>query len=122
MLEFIIDTLINFITFAICFIPLYLSKTNKDILEKIGASIFFAGLLLVGTGIFISGNDTLKLYIYIILAVQIINLGVELILILWSKSKGKSTILFAISAVFSIGSLAEDFKEAYFKKYYLLSI
>lgn len=44
MIEFIIDISINFITFAICFIPLYISEKTKGVLEIIGASILFAGL------------------------------------------------------------------------------
>lgn len=52
MIEFIIDISINFITFAICFIPLYISEKTKGVLEIIGASILFAGIMIVGTGIF----------------------------------------------------------------------
>ncbi|EAD1191636.1 hypothetical protein AABU47_001264 [Listeria monocytogenes] len=105
MVQFIIDILINFITFAICVIPFYLSEKTKGILEKIGASIFFAGIIIVGTGIFISGGNTLQSYVYIILVVQIIILCIELILVLWSKSKGKSTILSILSTIFSIVAL-----------------
>ncbi|EAE1482292.1 hypothetical protein [Listeria monocytogenes] len=105
MVQFIIDISINFITFAICVIPFYLSEKTKGILGKIGASIFFAGILIVGTGIFISGGNTLRSYVYVILVVQIIILCIELILVLWSKSKGKSTILSILSAIFSIVAL-----------------
>ncbi|HEM1874935.1 TPA: hypothetical protein U0089_003083, partial [Listeria monocytogenes] len=69
MIEFIIDISINFITFAICFIPLYISEKTKGVLEIIGASILFAGIMIVGTGIFISSSETLKSYIYVILVV-----------------------------------------------------
>ncbi|MBC2185349.1 hypothetical protein HCB28_04045 [Listeria sp. FSL L7-0253] len=103
--EFIIDILINFITFAICVIPFYLSEKTKGILEKIGGSIFFAGLIIVGTGIYISNSYTLKSYIYVILVVQIIILCIDLIFVLWSKSKGKSTILSILSAILAIGAL-----------------
>ncbi|MBC2190843.1 hypothetical protein HCB44_00935 [Listeria sp. FSL L7-0229] len=103
--EFIIDILINFITFAICVIPFYLSEKTKGILEKIGGSIFFAGLIIVGTGIYISNSYTLKSYIYVILVVQIIILCIELILVLWSKRKGKSPILSILSAILAIGAL-----------------
>lgn len=105
MIEFIIDVSINFITFAICVIPFYLSEKTKGILEKIGGSIFFAGLIIVGTGIYISNSYTLKSYIYVILVVQIIILCIELILVLWSKRKGKSTILSILSAILAIGAL-----------------
>ncbi|EAC9077604.1 hypothetical protein FH017_14590 [Listeria monocytogenes] len=105
MVQFIIDISINFITFAICVIPFYLSEKTKGILEKIGASIFFAGIIIVGTGIFISGGNTLQSYVYVILVVQIIILCIELILVLWRKRKGKSTILSILSAIFSIVAL-----------------
>ncbi|EAC5532161.1 hypothetical protein LT01_06590 [Listeria monocytogenes] len=105
MVQFIIDISINFITFAICVIPFYLSEKTKGILEKIGASIFFAGILIVGTGIFISGGNTLQSYVYVILVVQIIILCIEFILVLWSKSKGTSTILSILAAIFSIVAL-----------------
>ncbi|MBC1395791.1 hypothetical protein HB785_06225 [Listeria welshimeri] len=105
MVQFIIHILINFITFAICVILFYLSEKTKGILEKIGASIFFAGIIIVGTGIFISGGNILQSYVYVILVVQIIILCIELILVLWSKSKGKSTILSILSAIFSIVAL-----------------
>lgn len=105
MIEFIIHILINFITFAICVIPFYLSEKTKSILGKIGGSIFFAGLMIVGTGIYISNSYTLKSYIYVILVVQIIILCVELILVLWSKRKGKSTILSILSATLAIVAL-----------------
>ncbi|ENU0303634.1 hypothetical protein ACFBDF_001249 [Listeria innocua] len=88
MVQFIIDISINFITFAICVIPFYLSEKTKGILVNIGGSIFFAGILIVGTGIFISGGNTLQTYVYVILVVQIIILCIEFILVLWSKSKG----------------------------------
>ncbi|EOI6974508.1 hypothetical protein ACMVKW_000825 [Listeria monocytogenes] len=105
MVQFIIDISINFITFAICVIPFYLSEKTKGIWEKIGGSIFFAGIMIVGTGIFISGGNTLQSYVYVILVVQIIILCIELILVLWSKSKVKSTILSIQSAIFSIVAL-----------------
>ncbi|EAE9246475.1 hypothetical protein BU434_14510 [Listeria monocytogenes] len=105
MVEFIIHILINFITFAICVIPFYLSEKTKGILEKIGGIIFFAGLMIVGTGIYISNSYTLKSYIYVILVVQIIILCIELILVLWSKRKGKSTSLSILSAILTIGAL-----------------
>ncbi|EBB5854438.1 hypothetical protein NEA94_000212 [Listeria monocytogenes] len=105
MVQFIIYILINFITFAICVIPFYLSEKTKGILGKIGGSIFFAGLMIVGTGIYISNSYTLKSYIYVILVVQIIILFIELILVLWSKRKGKSTILSILSAILAIGAL-----------------
>ncbi|EHQ6864395.1 TPA: hypothetical protein ACSY4D_06835 [Listeria monocytogenes] len=105
MVQFIIDISINFITFAICVIPFYLSEKTKGILEKIGGSIFFAGLMIVGTGIFISGGNTLQSYVYVILVVQIIILCIQLILVLWSKSKGTSTILSILAAIFSIVAL-----------------
>ncbi|EMZ8219881.1 hypothetical protein ABE803_001253 [Listeria monocytogenes] len=105
MVQFIIHILINFITFAICAIPFYLSEKTKGILGKIGGSIFFAGLMIVGTGIYISNSYTLKSYIYVILVVQIIILCIELILVLWSKRKGKSTILSILSAILAIGAL-----------------
>ncbi|MBF2477752.1 hypothetical protein IA940_00980 [Listeria marthii] len=105
MIEFIIDVSINFITFAVCFIPFYLLEKTKGTLEKIGGSIFFAGIMIVGTGIFISSSETLKSYIYVILVVQIIILCIELIFVLWSKSKGKSTILSILSAILAIGAL-----------------
>ncbi|EAE5957936.1 hypothetical protein ACL8F7_001237 [Listeria monocytogenes] len=105
MVQFIIHILINFITFAICVIPFYLSEKTKGILGKIGGSIFFAGLMIVGTGIYISNSYTLKSYIYVILVVQIIILCIELILVLWSKRKGKSTILSILSAILAIGAL-----------------
>lgn len=105
MVHFIIDVSINFITFAVCFIPFYLSEKTKGIWEKIGGSIFFAGIMIVGTGIFISSSETLKSYIYVILVVQIIILCIELILVLWSKRKGKSTILSILSAIFSVFAL-----------------
>ncbi|MCV66795.1 hypothetical protein DXW03_04120 [Listeria monocytogenes] len=105
MIEFIIDVSINFITFAICVMPFYLSEKTKGILEKIGGSIFFAGLIIVGTGIYISNSYTLKSYIYVILVVQIIILCIELILVLWSKRKGKSTILSILSAILGIVAL-----------------
>ncbi|MBC1548053.1 hypothetical protein HCJ27_13175 [Listeria sp. FSL L7-1435] len=105
MVQFIIHILINFITFAICVIPFYLSEKTKGILEKIGGSIFFAGLMIVGTGIYISNSYTLKSYIYVILVVQIIILCIDLIFVLWSKSKGKSTILSILSAILAIGAL-----------------
>ncbi|EAE6076158.1 hypothetical protein E3Z56_06370 [Listeria monocytogenes] len=105
MVQFIIHILINFITFAICVIPFYLSEKTKGILGKIGGSIFFAGLMIVGTGIYISNSYTLKSYIYVILVVQIIILFIELILVLWSKRKGKSTILSILSAILAIGAL-----------------
>lgn len=44
MIEFIIDVSINFITFAICFIPLHLSEKNKGTLEKIVQAYFLRGL------------------------------------------------------------------------------
>ncbi|EKY4027542.1 hypothetical protein QJ221_002680 [Listeria innocua] len=105
MVEFIIHISINFITFAICFIPLLLSEKTKGILEIVGTSILFAGIMIVGTGIFISSSETLKSYIYVILVVQIIILCIELILVLWSKRKGKSTILSILSAILAIGAL-----------------
>lgn len=105
MVEFIIHILINFITFAICVIPFYLSEKTKGILEIVGTSILFAGIMIVGTGIFISSSETLKSYIYVILVVQIIILCIELILVLWSKRKGKSTILSILSAILAIGAL-----------------
>lgn len=105
MVQFIIDISINFITFAICVIPFYLSEKTKGILEIVGASIFFAGLIIVGTGIYISNSYTMKSYIYVILVVQIIILCVELILVLWSKRKGKSTILSILSATLAIVAL-----------------
>ncbi|MBC2378107.1 hypothetical protein HBP49_07815 [Listeria welshimeri] len=105
MIEFIIHILINFITFAICVIPFYLSEKTKGILGEIGGSIFFAGLMIVGTGIYISNSYTLKSYIYVILVVQIIILCIELILVLWSKRKGKSTILSILSAILDIVAL-----------------
>ncbi|EAA0093017.1 hypothetical protein K9J90_000221 [Listeria innocua] len=105
MVQFIIDISINFITFAICVIPFYLSEKTKGILVNIGGSIFFAGLMIVGTGIFISGGNTLQSYVYVILVVQIIILCIELILVLWSKSKGTSTILSILAAIFSIVAL-----------------
>ncbi|MBC1703255.1 hypothetical protein HCA18_06220 [Listeria welshimeri] len=105
MIEFIIDVSINFITFAICVIPFYLSEKTKGILEKIGGSIFFAGLIIVGTGIYISNSYTMKSYIYVILVVQIIIFCIELILVLWSKRKGKSTILSILSATLAIVAL-----------------
>ncbi|MBC1432097.1 hypothetical protein HB794_05385 [Listeria welshimeri] len=105
MVQFIIDISINFITFAICVIPFYLSEKTKGILVNISGSIFFAGLMIVGTGIFISGGNTLQTYVYVILVVQIIILCIEFILVLWSKSKGKSTILSILSAIFSIVAL-----------------
>lgn len=105
MIEFIIHILINFITFAICVIPFYLSEKTKGILEKIGGSIFFAGLIIVGTGIYISNSYTLKSYIYVILVVQVIILCIELLLVLWSKRKGKSTILSILSAILGIVAL-----------------
>ncbi|EAF5657719.1 hypothetical protein AB235_06110 [Listeria innocua] len=105
MIEFIIDVSINFITFAICFISLLLSEKTKGILEIVGASILFAGIMIVGTGIFISSSETLKSYIYVILIVQIIILCIELILVLWSKRKGKSTILSILSAILGIVTL-----------------
>ncbi|MCV43783.1 hypothetical protein DX143_08635 [Listeria monocytogenes] len=105
MIEFIIDISINFITFAICFIPLHLSEKNKGILEIIGASLLFAGIMIVGTGIFISSSETLKSYIYVILVVQVIILCIELLLVLWSKRKGKSTILSILSATLAIVAL-----------------
>ncbi|EAV9987095.1 hypothetical protein FE957_14445 [Listeria monocytogenes] len=105
MVQFIIDISINFITYAICVIPFYLSEKTKGIWEKIGGSIFFAGIMIVGTGIFISGGNTLQSYVYVILVVQIIILYIELILVLWSKSKGTSTILSILAAIFSIVSL-----------------
>lgn len=105
MIEFIIDVSINFITFTICFIPLLLSEKTKGILEIVCASILFAGIMIVGTGIFISSSETLKSYIYVILVVQIIILCIELILVLWSKRKGKSTILSILSAILGIVAL-----------------
>ncbi|EAD7000270.1 hypothetical protein BJM29_05670 [Listeria monocytogenes] len=105
MVQFIIDISINFITFAICVIPFYLSEKTKGILANIGGSIFFAGILIVGTGIFISGGNTLQTYVYVILVVQIIILCIEFILVLWSKSKGTSTILSILAAIFSIVAL-----------------
>ncbi|MHC5376752.1 hypothetical protein ACYRFF_06220 [Listeria welshimeri] len=105
MVQFIIDISINFITFAICVIPFYLSEKTKGILVNIGGSIFFAGILIVGTGIFISGGNTLQTYVYFILVVQIIILCTEFILVLWSKSKGTSTILSILAAIFSIVAL-----------------
>ncbi|EAD0634610.1 hypothetical protein CXR57_01045 [Listeria monocytogenes] len=105
MIEFIIHIAINFITFAICVIPFYLSEKTKGILEKIGGSIFFAGLIIVGTGIYISNSYTLKSYIYVILVVQIIILCIELILVLWSKRKGKSTTLSILSVILAIVAL-----------------
>ncbi|MBC1669838.1 hypothetical protein HCB41_11135 [Listeria welshimeri] len=105
MIEFIIDVSINFITFAICVIPFYLSEKTKGILEKIGGSIFFAGLIIVGTGIYISNSYTMKSYIYVILVVQVIILCIELLLVLWSKRKGKSTILSILSAILAIVAL-----------------
>ncbi|EAD9125104.1 hypothetical protein AOC40_13100 [Listeria monocytogenes] len=105
MVQFIIHILINFITFAICVIPFYLSEKTKGILGKIGGSIFFAGLMIVGTGIYISNSYTLKSYIYVILVVQIIIFCIELILVLWSKRKGKSTILSILSAILGIVAL-----------------
>ncbi|MBC1600835.1 hypothetical protein HB903_02590 [Listeria welshimeri] len=105
MIEFIIDVSINFITFAICVIPFYLSEKTKGILGKIGGSIFFAGLIIVGTGIYISNSYTMKSYIYVILVVQIIIFCIELILVLWSKRKGKSTILSILSAILAIVAL-----------------
>ncbi|OFG64074.1 hypothetical protein BJM68_02190 [Listeria monocytogenes] len=105
MIEFIIHILINFITFAICVMPFYLSEKTKGILGKIGGSIFFAGLMIVGTGIYISNSYTLKSYIYVILVVQIIILCIELILVLWSKRKGKPTILSILSAILGIVAL-----------------
>ncbi|EAF0572240.1 hypothetical protein HCD36_001844 [Listeria monocytogenes] len=105
MVQFIIDISINFITFAICVIPFYLSEKTKGILVNIGGSIFFAGILIVGTGIFISGGNTLQSYVYVILVVQIIILCIELILVLWSKRKGESTILSILSATFSLVAL-----------------
>lgn len=105
MIEFIIDVSINFITFAICVIPFYLSEKTKGILEKIGGSIFFAGLIIVGTGIYISNSYTMKSYIYVILVVQVIILCIELLLVLWSKRKGKSTILSILSATLAIVAL-----------------
>ncbi|EAD3258356.1 hypothetical protein EBF15_14630, partial [Listeria monocytogenes] len=86
-------------------IPFYLSEKTKGILEKIGGIIFFAGLMIVGTGIYISNSYTLKSYIYVILVVQIIILCIELILVLWSKRKGKSTSLSILSAILTIGAL-----------------
>ncbi|MBC2157467.1 hypothetical protein [Listeria innocua] len=105
MVQFIIDISINFITFAICVIPFYLSEKTKGILVNIGGSIFFAGILIVGTGIFISGGNTLQSYVYVILVVQIIILCIDFILVLWSKSKGKSTILSILATIFSIVAL-----------------
>ncbi|EAC5859648.1 hypothetical protein HB822_06305 [Listeria innocua] len=105
MVQFIIDISINFITFAICVIPFYLSEKTKGILVNISGSIFFAGLMIVGTGIFISGGNTLQTYVYVILVVQIIILCIEFILVLWSKSKGTSTILSILAAIFSIVAL-----------------
>ncbi|EHF2867971.1 hypothetical protein J0953_000411 [Listeria monocytogenes] len=105
MVQFIIDISINFITFAICVIPFYLSEKTKGIWEKIGASLLFAGIMIVGTGIFTSGGNTLQSYVYVILVVQIIILCIELILVLWSKRKGESTILSILSAIFSIVAL-----------------
>ncbi|MBC1666980.1 hypothetical protein HB957_08815 [Listeria welshimeri] len=105
MIEFIIDVSINFITFAICFIPLLLSEKTKGILENIGGGIFFAGIMIVGTGIYISSSETLTSYIYVILVVQIIIFCIELILVLWSKRKGKSTILSILSATLAIVAL-----------------
>lgn len=105
MIEFIIHILINFITFAICVIPFYLSEKTKGILEIGGASIFFAGLIIVGTGIYISNSYTMKSYIYVILVVQVIILCIELLLVLWSKRKGKSTILSILSAILAIVAL-----------------
>ncbi|EAD7213749.1 hypothetical protein CGD15_05475 [Listeria monocytogenes] len=105
MVQFIIDISINFITFAICVIPFYLSEKTKGILVNIGGNIFFAGILIVGTGIFISGGNTLQSYVYVILVVQIIILCIELILVLWSKRKGESTILSILSATFSLVAL-----------------
>ncbi|OFH48558.1 hypothetical protein BJN05_10445 [Listeria monocytogenes] len=105
MVQFIIDILINFITFAICVMPFYLSEKTKGILGKIGGIIFFAGIMIVGTGIFISGGNTLQSYVYVILVVQIIILCIEFILVLWSKSKGKSTILSILSAILGIVAL-----------------
>ncbi|EIZ3606933.1 hypothetical protein ABZY26_001320 [Listeria monocytogenes] len=105
MVQFIIHILINFITFAICVIPFYLSEKTKGILGKIGGSIFFAGLMIVGTGIYISNSYTLKSYIYVILVVQIIILCIELLLVLWSKRKGKSTILSILSAILGLVAL-----------------
>lgn len=74
-------------------------------MEKIGASILFAGIMIVGTGIFISSIETLKSYIYVILVVQVIILCIELLLVLWSKRKGKSTILSILSATLAIVAL-----------------
>lgn len=105
MVQFIIDISINFITFAICVIPFYLSEKTKGILEIVGASIFFAGLIIVGTGIYISNSYTMKSYIYVILVVQVIILCIELLLVLWSKRKGKSTILSILSAILAIVAL-----------------
>ncbi|EAC8326966.1 hypothetical protein IT82_00855 [Listeria monocytogenes] len=105
MVQFIIDISINFITFAICVIPFYLSEKTKGILVNISGSIFFAGLMIVGTGIFISGGNTLQTYVYVILVVQIIILCIEFILVLWSKSIGTSTILSILAAIFSIVAL-----------------
>ncbi|HHQ0128452.1 TPA: hypothetical protein ACSK3G_001227, partial [Listeria innocua] len=68
-------------------------------------SIFFAGIMIVGTGIYISNSYTLKSYIYVILVVQIIILCIELILVLWSKRKGKSTSLSILSAILALGAL-----------------
>ncbi|HHQ0843535.1 TPA: hypothetical protein ACSKML_002887, partial [Listeria innocua] len=70
-----------------------------------GGSIFFAGIMIVGTGIYISNSYTLKSYIYVILVVQIIILCIELILVLWSKRKGKSTSLSILSAILALGAL-----------------
>ncbi|EAH4438892.1 hypothetical protein D4V52_13865, partial [Listeria innocua] len=64
-----------------------------------------AGIMIVGTGIYISNSYTLKSYIYVILVVQIIILCIELILVLWSKRKGKSTSLSILSAILALGAL-----------------
>lgn len=105
MIEFGIDLLINFITFGVCFLPLYFADKSRPLFENIAVTMAFIGLVGVGTGIFISSSEEINTYVYIILIIQICALSIDGILILWKKRFGNNTFLILISILTSIVSM-----------------
>ena len=91
ILTFILDILISFLVLGIGFLPpdIVGNKSLKNIAYFFG----FLGIMLVGTGIYIGGGETVHAYYYISLVVELLILGLFLFMRRQFKKAGHSTLI-----------------------------
>ncbi len=81
-------------------------KRATNIVKNISAFCGLAGILIVGTGIYIGGTIEMHGYIYVVLLIQSIIFGILILIGVYMRKKGYSLFLHIITIILTIIALS----------------